>query len=51
MKSSIFQVKVQELRRIVIPKPICEALNIERGSRVEIAIRKVDRVKANNDGH
>jgi len=42
MKTSIFQVKVQELRRIAIPKPICEALNIEKGSKVEITVRKVE---------
>jgi len=33
--------KVQELRRIVIPKPICEALGIKKGDKVEVVIKKV----------
>jgi len=40
MKESVFQVKVQRQRRIVIPRPICEALDIKKGDKVEIIIRK-----------
>jgi AbrB family looped-hinge helix DNA binding protein len=42
MRESLFQARVQKLRRIVIPKPICEALNIREGDRVEVRIRKVE---------
>lgn len=42
MKTSTFQVKIQELRRIAIPKPICEALDIKKGNKVEVTVRKVE---------
>ncbi|MFQ6080511.1 MAG: AbrB/MazE/SpoVT family DNA-binding domain-containing protein [Candidatus Bathyarchaeia archaeon] len=42
MKESVFQVKVQKLRRIAIPRPICDALGIKEGDRVEVIIRKVE---------
>jgi AbrB family looped-hinge helix DNA binding protein len=41
MKESIFQTKVQKLRRIVIPRQICDALRINEGDKVEIKITKV----------
>jgi len=43
MRESVFHAKVQKLRRIVIPKPICAALNIKEGDKVEVTIRKVGR--------
>lgn len=42
MKESIFQAKVQKLKRVAIPKQICDALNINEGDRVEITVRKVE---------
>jgi AbrB family looped-hinge helix DNA binding protein len=42
MKESIFQVRVQKLRRIAIPRQICDALGIKEGDRVEITVRKVE---------
>jgi len=42
MKESVFQARVQKLRRIAIPKPICDALNIKERDRVEVIIRKVE---------
>jgi len=42
MRESIFQVKVQKLRRIAIPRQICEALNIKHGDKVEIIVQKVE---------
>jgi len=42
MKESIFQVRVQKLRRIAIPRQICDALVIKEGDRVEITVRKVE---------
>jgi len=42
MKTSVFQTKVQDLRRIVIPKPICDALKIRKGDTVEVTIKRVE---------
>ena len=41
MSKSVFVARVQKLRRIVIPKPICEALEIKEGDKVEVEVRKV----------
>lgn len=41
MKTSIFQARVQVLRRITIPKPICDALEIKKGDKVEVIVKKV----------
>jgi AbrB family looped-hinge helix DNA binding protein len=43
MSESVFQATVQKLRRIVIPKPICEALEVRQGDKVEIKLRKVQK--------
>ena len=40
-KTSVFRTSVQIERRVVIPRPICEALNIKRGDKVEVIVRKV----------
>jgi len=40
-KTSVFQAKVQDLRRVSIPNPICKALGIKRGDTVEITVQKV----------
>jgi len=42
MKESIFQVRVQKLRRIAIPRQICDALGIKEGDRVEVTVGKVE---------
>jgi len=42
MKESVFRARVQKLRRIVIPRPICEALGIKEGDKVEVIIRRVE---------
>jgi len=44
MKESVFRARVQKLRRIAIPRPICEALNIKEGDKVEVIIRRVEDV-------
>jgi len=41
MDKSVFVARVQKLRRIVIPKPICEALEIKEGDKVEVTVRKI----------
>jgi len=40
MSESVFVAKVQRSRRIVIPKPICEALRINEGDSVRVKISK-----------
>ena len=42
-KESVFVAKVQKLRRVVIPKSICEALGINVGDIVEIRIKKAEK--------
>jgi AbrB family looped-hinge helix DNA binding protein len=42
MKESVFQVRVQKLRRIAIPRQICDALGIKEGDKVEVTVRKVE---------
>ena len=42
MKESVFQVRVQKLRRIAIPKQICDALDIKEGDKVKVSIKKVE---------
>jgi AbrB family looped-hinge helix DNA binding protein len=41
MKESIYRMRVQKLRRVTIPKPIYEALELSQGDTVEIKIKKV----------
>jgi len=41
MKDSTYRTRIQDLRRIVIPVPICEALELVKGDIVEIKVRKV----------
>jgi AbrB family looped-hinge helix DNA binding protein len=41
MKESVFQVRVQKLRRIAIPRQVCDALSIKEGDKVEVTIKKV----------
>jgi AbrB family looped-hinge helix DNA binding protein len=41
-RESVFRVKVQKIRRIAIPKPICDALGIEEGDTVELRIRRIE---------
>jgi len=43
MSESVFQAKVQKLRRVAIPKPICAALDVQEGDVVEIKLRKVQK--------
>ena len=38
---SHFRATVQKLRRIVIPKGICGALDIEEGDEVDVTVEKV----------
>jgi bifunctional DNA-binding transcriptional regulator/antitoxin component of YhaV-PrlF toxin-antitoxin module len=38
---SVFQTSVQKGRRVVIPRPICDALKIEKGDKVRIVVEKV----------
>jgi AbrB family looped-hinge helix DNA binding protein len=42
MKESIFQARIQKLRRIAVPRQICDALDIKDGDKVEVTIRKVE---------
>jgi len=42
MKESTYRIRVQKLRRVTIPKPIYEALELNVGDTVEIIIRKVE---------
>jgi len=37
---SVFTAQLQELRRIVIPKGICDALGIQKGDIVIVRVRK-----------
>ena len=37
-----FRAKVQKLRRIVIPKPVCKARGIEEGDEVDIELERVE---------
>lgn len=41
MSESVFQAKVQRLKRIAIPKAIADALDIQEGDKVIVKIRKV----------
>jgi len=41
-KTSVFQAKVQGLRRVPIPSQICKALGIKQGDTVEIIVQKVE---------
>jgi len=41
-RESVFRVKVQKIRRIAIPKPICDALGIKEGDTVELRIRRIE---------
>lgn len=42
MTSSVYRMRVQELRRVTIPKAIYEALDLQKGDLVEIVIKKVE---------
>lgn len=48
MMSSVYQMKVQALRRVTIPKAIYEALDLQKGDLVEIIIKKVEAVSDND---
>jgi len=39
---STFKTRVQRLRRVVIPKEVCEALGIREGDYVIVVVRKAD---------
>lgn len=41
--TSVFHASMQKGRRVVIPRPICEALEIDNGDKVEITVKKVNR--------
>lgn len=42
MKTSVFHARIQVLRRVTIPKPICDALDLKKGDKVEIIVKKVE---------
>ena len=41
MKESVYRIQVQKLRRVTIPKPIYEALELSVGETVEVTVRKL----------
>jgi len=42
MRESTYRMPVQKLRRVTIPKPIYEALELKVGDTVQITIKKVE---------
>ena len=41
-KMSVFQAELQKLHRVSVPKAICEALELNYKTKVEITIHKVE---------
>ena len=49
MNVAEFRARLQKYRRIVVPKEICDMLDIKEGDEVEVIIRKKPRFIISND--